>query len=66
MMTTKLNSLVSKTRPSSFGSFRKRVDLELQHARDGSSTTLVSSRPHAQLEYEDPMYDGAEDEGRSI
>jgi hypothetical protein len=35
------------------------------HARDGSSTSLVSSRPHAQLVEEDPTDEGAKDDGGS-
>jgi hypothetical protein len=35
------------------------------HARDGSHTSLVSSRTHAQLEEEDQADEDAEDEGRS-
>jgi hypothetical protein len=34
-------------------------------ARDGSGTSLVSSRPHAQPEEQDPTDEGAKDEGRS-
>jgi hypothetical protein len=35
------------------------------NTQDGSSTSMVSSRPHAQLEEEDPADEGVEDEARS-
>jgi hypothetical protein len=47
MMSTKLNNLVSQTRPYDFSSFRTEADVEDHRARDGSSTSLESSRPHA-------------------
>jgi hypothetical protein len=40
-------------------------DAEDYRARGSSGTSLVSSRPHAQSEEEDPMDEDAEDEGRS-
>jgi hypothetical protein len=64
-MTSKPDSLVSQTEPSDFGSFRTEAYVEDYHARDGFRTSLVSSRPHAQPEEEDPTNEGAEDEGRS-
>jgi hypothetical protein len=41
------------------------VKVEDYHVRDGFNTSLVSSRPHAQLEEEDLADEGAEDEGRN-
>jgi hypothetical protein len=61
----KLDSPVSQIRPSGFFSFRTEEALEYYCARDGSSTSLVSSGPHAQLEEEDPADEGIKDEGRS-
>jgi hypothetical protein len=61
----KPDSPVSQTGPSVFFSFRTEEALEYNYARDGSSASLVSSRPHTQPEEEDPMDDGAKDEGRS-
>jgi hypothetical protein len=46
MMAAKPGILVSQTGPSSFFSFRKKEALEYYYARDGSSTSLVSSMPH--------------------
>jgi hypothetical protein len=63
-MTSKLNSLVSKTGPSGSCSPRPEATVEDYRARDSSSTSLVSSRPHAQLEEEDLADEGVEDEGR--
>jgi hypothetical protein len=60
-----LDSPVSQTGPSGFVRLRTEGDVEDYHARDGSSTSLVSSRPHVQLEEKDPADEGAEDEGRS-
>jgi hypothetical protein len=65
MMTTKPDSLVSKTGPSSFSSFRTEADINDHRAWDDSNTSLVSDRPHAQAEEEDPVDEGTEDEGRS-
>jgi hypothetical protein len=53
-----------QTGPSSFFSFRTEEAFEDYRAQDGSGTSLVSSRPHAQLEEEDPADEGANDEGR--
>jgi hypothetical protein len=39
-------------------------DAEDYRAWDGSSTSLVSSRPHIQLEEENPTDESTEDEGR--
>jgi hypothetical protein len=50
--------------PSGFSSFMTEAYVEDHHARDGSSTSLVSSRPHAQPEEEDPMDESVEDEER--
>jgi hypothetical protein len=65
VMPTKLNSPISQTGPCSFGSFGTEASVEDYHARDGSSTSFVSSRPHIQPEEEDPVDEGIEDEGRS-
>jgi hypothetical protein len=46
-MTSKLDSLISQTGPSGFNIIRTEAYVEDYHARDGSSTTLVSSRFHA-------------------
>jgi hypothetical protein len=64
-MTSKLDSPVSQTGPSGFVRFRIEGYIEDYHVQDGSSTSLVSSRPHVQPEEEDPADEGAEDEGRS-
>jgi hypothetical protein len=53
------------TGPSGFSGFGTMEDIEEHHARDGTSTSLVSSRTHAQLEKVDPMDEGAEAEGSS-
>jgi hypothetical protein len=60
----KLDHSVSQTGPSIFCGFRTEEGFEDHRARDGSDTLLVSSRPHTQLEEEDPTDEGAEDEGR--
>jgi hypothetical protein len=65
MMSTKLNNPISRTRPYGFGSIGTEADVEDHHALDGSNTSLVSSRTNAQPEEEDPMDEGAENEGRS-
>jgi hypothetical protein len=65
MAVAKLNSPVSQTRPTDFFSFRIEEALEYYCAQDGSNASLVSSRPHAQPEEEDPAAECAEDEGRS-
>jgi hypothetical protein len=62
---TKPDSPVSQTKPSGFFSFRTEEALKYYCVRDGSSTSLVSSRPHAQPEEEDPIDEGTKDEGRS-
>jgi hypothetical protein len=64
METSKLNNPVSQTGPSGFYGFRAEEAFEDHHARDGSSTSLVSFRPHTQPEEEDSMDVGVEDEGR--
>jgi hypothetical protein len=61
----KLDSLVSQIGPSSFFSFRTGEAFEDYRARDGSDTSLVSSKPHAQLEEEYQVDQGADAEGRS-
>jgi hypothetical protein len=58
-----LDSPVSQIEPSDFFSFRTEEALEYYCDRDGSSTSLVSSRPHAQPEEEDLVDEGAKDEG---
>jgi hypothetical protein len=50
VMSTKPDSPISKTGPSNFVSFRTQEGFEDYRAWDGSSTSLVSSRPHTQLE----------------
>jgi hypothetical protein len=62
-MATKPDSLVSKTRPSSFGSLRTEANVEDYRTRDSSSSSLVSSRTHTQSEEEDPMDESAKVEG---
>jgi hypothetical protein len=59
---TKLDSPVSKTGPSGFGSPGIEANVEDYHTRDSSSSSLVSSRTHTQPEEEDPMDESAEDE----
>jgi hypothetical protein len=59
MVTSKPNSLVSQIGPSGFYGFRAEEGFEEQHAWDGSRTSLVSSRPHTQLEEEDLVDEGA-------
>jgi hypothetical protein len=61
----KSDSLVSQTGPSGFFSFGTEEALEYYCAQDGSSTSLVFSRPHAQSEEKDPADEGTKDEGRS-
>jgi hypothetical protein len=63
--TSKLGSPVSQTEPSGFVRTRTEGYIEDYRARDGSSTSLVSSRPHTQPEEEDPMDEDAKVEGRS-
>jgi hypothetical protein len=65
MMTSKPDSPVSQTEPSSFVRSRTKGYIEDYRSRDGSRTSLVSSRPHVQLEEEDLADEGIEDEGRS-
>jgi hypothetical protein len=64
-MTSKLDSPVSQIRPSGFVRSRTEGYIEDYYARDGSSTLLVSFRPHVQPEEEDLVDEGIEDEGRS-
>jgi hypothetical protein len=64
-VTAKLDSSVSQTEPSGFISFRTEEALEYYCTQDGSSTSLVSSRPHAQPEEEDLVDEGAKYEGRN-
>jgi hypothetical protein len=64
-MTSKPDSPVSQTRPSGFITCRAEGCIEDYRAWDGSTTSLVSSRPHVQLEEEDPMDEGTKDEGGS-
>jgi hypothetical protein len=64
-MAVKPNNPFSQTGPSSFFIFRTGEAFEDYHARDGSGISLVSSRPHAQPEEEDPVDEGAEVEERS-
>jgi hypothetical protein len=63
MVTSKPDSPISQTRPSSFYSPRPEATVKDYHTRDSSSTSLVSSRSHAQPEEEDPMVEGTEDKG---
>jgi hypothetical protein len=63
-MTSKSDSPVSQTGPSDFYSFRVEEGFEDHRPRDGSNTSLVSSRPHTQLEEEDLADEGAKYEGR--
>jgi hypothetical protein len=65
MIAAKPDSPVSKTRPSSFFGFRTKEGFEDHRTRDGSSTSLVPSRTHAQSEEDDPVDEGIEDKGRS-
>jgi hypothetical protein len=60
----KPDSMVSQIRPSGFFSFRTEEAFEDYYTLDDSDTSLLSSRPHTQLE-EDPVDEGAKDEGRS-
>jgi hypothetical protein len=61
---TKPNSLVSQIGPSGFSEFRTEEDVEDHFTQDGTSTSLVSTGNHAQLEEEDPMDEGVEAKGR--
>jgi hypothetical protein len=63
-MTSKLDSLVFQTGSSDFCGFRAEEGFKYHCVWDGSSTSLVSSRPNTEPEEEDPMDEGAEDEGR--
>jgi hypothetical protein len=51
--------------PSGFVRLRTEGDIEDYHVQDGSSTLLVSFRPHVQPEVEDLADEGVEDERRS-
>jgi hypothetical protein len=64
-MAAKVDSPVSKIRPSGFSGFKTEEVFEDYRGQDGSSTLLVSSRPHIQLEEEDLVDEGVEDKGRS-
>jgi hypothetical protein len=61
----KPDSPVFKTEPSDFSRFRTEEDIGDHHARDSTSTSLVSSRTHAQPKEEDPTDEGVEAKGRS-
>jgi hypothetical protein len=65
MTAAKPDSPVSQIGPFDFFSFRTEEALEYYCARDGSSTSLVSSKPHAQPEEENPVDEGTKYEGRS-
>jgi hypothetical protein len=65
MATSKPDSLVSQTGMSNFCSLQPEVTVEDYRTRDNTSTSLVSSRSHAQPEEEDLADEGTEDEGRS-
>jgi hypothetical protein len=62
-MATKLDSLVSKARPSSFDSLITKANIEDYRTRDSSSSSLVSFETHAQPEEEDPTDKSAKVEG---
>jgi hypothetical protein len=64
VVTSKPDSPIFQTGPSGFYGFRAEEGLEDHRAQDGSNTSLVSSRSHTQLKEEDPIDEGAEDEGR--
>jgi hypothetical protein len=57
-MTSKPDSPVSPTGQSGFVRSRTEGYIEDYRAQDDSSTSLVSSRPHAQPEEEDPADEG--------
>jgi hypothetical protein len=59
----KTASPISQTEPSNFFRFETEGDVEDHCAWDGSDTSLVSSRTHAQPEEEDPANEGTKDEG---
>jgi hypothetical protein len=61
----KLDSTVSQIRPSGFFSFRTEEAFEDYYTLDDFDTSLLSSKPHTQLEEEDLADEGAKDEGRS-
>jgi hypothetical protein len=63
-MAAKSGSPVSQTGPSDFSGFRTEVGFKDYRARNDSNASLVSCRPHIELEEEDPVDEGAEDEGR--
>jgi hypothetical protein len=65
VVTSKIYSSVSQTRLSGFFSMRIEEALEYYCARDGSNTSLVSSRPYVQPEEEDAVDEGTKDEGGS-
>jgi hypothetical protein len=59
-----LDSLVFQTGPSDFCGFKAEEGFKYHCARDGSNTSLVSSRANTKPEEEDPTDEGVEDEGR--
>ncbi len=61
----KPNYLISQTGSSNFFRFSTEEDFEDHHAQDGTNTSLVSSRTHAQPEEEDPVDEGTKAKGRS-
>jgi hypothetical protein len=63
--TSNSNSLVYQTVPYGFCSPRPEATDEEYRAQNSSSTSLVSSGPHAQLEEEDPVNEGTKDEAGS-
>jgi hypothetical protein len=54
----------NKTRWSGFSKISAKGKLEDYHARDGTSTLLVSTRAHTQSEETDSEVEGAEAKGR--
>jgi hypothetical protein len=64
MMTSKPDRLVSQTKLSGLCGFRVEEGFKDHCTQDGSSTSLVSSRPHTQPKEEDPADEGAEDDER--
>jgi hypothetical protein len=62
--TSKLDSPVFQTGPSDFIRSRTERYIKDYRTRDGSNTSLVSSRPYVQPEEEDLADEGTEDEGR--
>jgi hypothetical protein len=64
MVTSKPDSPISQTGPFGFCGFRAEEGFEDHRTRDGSNTSLVSSKSQTQPEEQDPADEGAEDEGR--